>query len=84
MVQRMVRTLSKNGEQVATGDGTAVLGDPLVAVAWLANKLISQGRMLNAGDFILTGTMTPPQPMVAGDRFEAVFDHLGTVAIDIV
>ncbi len=77
-------TLSKNGEQVATGDGAAVLGDPLVAVAWLANKLISQGSMLNAGDIILTGTMTPPQPMVAGDRFEAVFDHLGTVAIDIV
>lgn len=83
-LKNLAVTLSKNGEQVATGDGTAVLGNPLVAVAWLANKLISQGRMLNAGDIILTGTMTPPQPMVAGDRFEATFDHLGSVAIDIV
>lgn len=77
-------TLYKNGEQAATGDGTAVMGDPLVAVAWLANKLISQGQVLNTGDVILSGSMTPPLPIASGDRFEAKFDHLGSVSVHVI
>jgi 2-keto-4-pentenoate hydratase len=30
--------LKKNGEEVASATGAAVLGDPARAVAWLANK----------------------------------------------
>jgi 2-keto-4-pentenoate hydratase len=76
-------TLRKNGEIVAQGDGTAVLGDPLAAMAWLANTLIAHGRPLQPGDIVLTGSMTPPQPMAPGDRFEADFPGLGSVAVTI-
>src|SRR5829696_9202334 len=31
--------LKKNGEEIASATGAAVLGDPARAVAWLANKL---------------------------------------------
>lgn len=36
--------LRKNGEVVSTGIGAACLGDPLAAVAWLANTLGELGR----------------------------------------
>lgn len=36
-------TLSGNGETAATGEGRAVLGDPLNAVAWLARRLGDYG-----------------------------------------
>jgi 2-keto-4-pentenoate hydratase len=48
-----------NGEEVATGDGAQVMGHPLEALVWLANKLHSQGRSLKAGEIVLTGSMTP-------------------------
>ena len=37
---------TKNGEVVATGAGAAALGDPLAAVAWLANTLAPMGVTL--------------------------------------
>jgi 2-keto-4-pentenoate hydratase len=76
-------TLQKDGAQVAEGSGIAVLGDPLAAVAWLANKLAEQERSLQAGDIVLTGSMTPPLPFAAGDRFEADFPGIGKVAVAI-
>jgi len=48
-----------DGAEVATGDGAQVMGHPLEALVWLANKLRSQGRSLKAGEIVLTGSMTP-------------------------
>ena len=36
--------------------GRAVLGSPLTAVAWLANKLGSFGAGIRAGDVVLSGS----------------------------
>ena len=47
-----------NGEVVQTGNGAAVLGHPLEALVWLANTLSAQGRTLQAGAPVLTGSMT--------------------------
>ena len=76
-------TLHNGGEMVAEGTGEAVLGDPVGAVAWLANKMVEHERGLQAGDIVLTGSMTPPLPFAAGDEFEADFTGLGKVAICI-
>ncbi len=46
---------TRNGEVVATGAGAAALGDPLAAVAWLANTLAPMGVTLPAGSVIMTG-----------------------------
>jgi 2-keto-4-pentenoate hydratase len=50
---------SINGEWAETGRGRDVLGHPLEAVVWLANKLAERGTGLTAGQIVMTGSMTP-------------------------
>jgi 2-keto-4-pentenoate hydratase len=64
-----------------TGHGKNVLGDPRVALAWLANELRGLGITLRAGQVVTTGTCHPPLPIQSGDRVEADFGVLGKVAV---
>lgn len=63
------------------GHGKNVLGDPRIALAWLANELRGLGIILRAGEVVTTGTCHPPLPIQAGDRFVADFGALGKVAV---
>src|ERR1700742_4486855 len=63
------------------GHGKNVLGDPRVALAWLANELRELGITLRAGEVITTGTCHPPLPIAADDRMEADFGELGKVSV---
>ncbi len=72
---------SKNGEVVATAAGAAALGDPLAAVAWLANTLSPMGVTLPAGAVIMTGALHAMVPVEPGDVFVADFDRLGPITI---
>lgn len=72
---------SKNGEVIATGAGAAALGDPLAAVAWLANTLAPMGVTLPAGSVIMTGALHAMVPVAPGDVFRAEFDRLGPITI---
>ncbi len=77
----MVVVLKKNGEEVARGNSEAVMGDSAAAVAWLVNKMADHNLSLKAGELVLSGTLTPPQPVQAGDHFEAEFSTLGKVSV---
>ncbi|NJN15079.1 MAG: 2-keto-4-pentenoate hydratase [Oscillochloris sp.] len=77
-------TLLHNGESAAQASGANVLGSPLNALAWLANRMADHGAYLRAGDLVLAGSLTPLTPIAPGDRFEAVFDHLGSVRVSFV
>jgi 2-keto-4-pentenoate hydratase len=63
------------------GHGKNVLGDPLVALTWLANELRQLGLTLRAGEVVTTGTCHPPLPIAAGDLFEADFGSIGKVSV---
>jgi 2-keto-4-pentenoate hydratase len=63
------------------GHGKNVLGDPRVALAWLANELRTLGITLRAGEVVTTGTCHPPLPIQSGDRVEADFGVLGKVLV---
>lgn len=74
-------TLARNGEQVSTGNGGAVLGDPLNVVGWLANHLAGRGYGLRDGDWISTGLTTEVINGARGDEMTADFGKLGTVSV---
>ncbi|MDB5582169.1 MAG: hydratase [Bradyrhizobium sp.] len=76
--QRPVITL--RGKQYI-GHGKNVLGDPLIALAWLANELRGLGVTLRAGEVVTTGTCHPPLPIQSGDLFEADFGVIGKVSV---
>jgi 2-keto-4-pentenoate hydratase len=63
------------------GHGKNVLGDPLMALTWLANELRQLGVTLKAGEVVTTGTCHPPLPIGAGDVFEADFGVIGRVSV---
>jgi 2-keto-4-pentenoate hydratase len=64
---------------ISTAAGAAVLGDPLQAVAWLANKMGEYGIPLKAGEVILSGSAAAAVPVQAGDVFHLTVDRLGDV-----
>jgi 2-keto-4-pentenoate hydratase len=68
-----------NGAEVATADGSAVLGHPFNSVVWLAEKLAQFGERVKAGDHIMSGSFTRQFPLNPGDRIEAAFAGIGTV-----
>jgi 2-oxopent-4-enoate/cis-2-oxohex-4-enoate hydratase len=71
-------TVTKNGEPLSEGYGSAVQGNPAQAVAWLANTLGSFGVTLDAGDIILSGSLVPLAWAVKGDVFEMMLHGIGS------
>lgn len=69
----------QNGTHVARGVGSNVLGDPRIALAWLANELLDQGMHLKAGEIVMTGTCVVPVPIKIGDHLIADFGAFGRV-----
>lgn len=77
-------TLLRDGEKIASATGEAVLGHPAASVAWLANALGELGRVLAAGEWVLSGSMTTASRAASGERYEAVFETLGQVSCRFV
>ena len=74
-------TMRRNGQDVGTGTGAAVMGNPLRALAWLANTLGARGIRLEAGHIILAGAMCAMVPVAAGDQVTAEFPGFGAVSV---
>src|SRR5439155_1156122 len=53
--------LTINGREIGTGKGGDVMGNPLNALAWLADKLAAVGTPLKRGTIVMTGSMVPIQ-----------------------
>lgn len=71
--------MALNGEQRSQGTGSSCLGNPLLAVRWLADVLSAMGTPLSAGDVVLTGALGPMAAVAAGDVVEATISGLGRV-----
>jgi 2-keto-4-pentenoate hydratase len=68
-----------NGQAVDGGTGSAVLGDPVNSVVWLANRLADFSLHISAGDLIMTGSFTRQHAISRGDAISASFAGLGGV-----
>jgi 2-keto-4-pentenoate hydratase len=75
------RPLISLSERTYIGHGKNVLGDPRVALTWLANELRQLGITLRAGQVVTTGTCHPPLPIQSGDHVAADFGALGKVSV---
>ena len=73
--------MERLGEPVSTGAGAACLGNPLIAVQWLASKMAEVGRPLVAGDIVMSGALGAMVPARSGDYFEARINGLGSVRV---
>ncbi|MFK8022685.1 MAG: 2-oxo-hepta-3-ene-1,7-dioic acid hydratase [Ilumatobacter sp.] len=75
--------LSRNGVVEETGLGAGVLGDPVMGIVWLANRLQGIGIPLVAGETILAGSFTRPVDCRPGDHFSVDFGYLGQIELDV-
>lgn len=63
------------------GTGANVLGDPRIALTWLANQLSSLGITLEKGQVVTTGTCMVPLELEPGDTATADYGPLGRVSM---
>ncbi len=77
-------TVTKNGNPLSEGLGSAVQGNPLTAVAWLANTLGQYDIPFVAGDIILSGSLVPLEPVTAGDYLSLELSGIGSASVKFV
>ncbi|MDD9797737.1 MAG: 2-oxo-3-hexenedioate decarboxylase [Alphaproteobacteria bacterium] len=76
--------LSINDTEIERGTGAAVMGDPAISVAKLANMLAERNEILPAGSFVMTGGMTAAASVAKGDRMSVVYQGVETVTAQFV
>jgi len=59
-----------------------MMGNPLNALAWLADKLAAAGTPLRRGMLVTTGSMALIHP-IAGDRVSVEVSELGTADVAV-
>ncbi len=82
-LRRVEMQLTVNGEEAATGSGSACLGNPLNSVLWLADTMSQRGTPLQAGECIMTGSLCPMRPIALGDGLHAEIQGVGTVSAEL-
>jgi 2-keto-4-pentenoate hydratase len=83
-VHAVVRDAAGRTRLERSGEGSAALGDPRIALVWLVNQLSSLGITLEAGQFVSTGTCMQPLAIAPGDRVEADYGVLGRLAMSLM
>ena len=66
------------------GSGAEVLGDPRLALTWLANELSEHGMELEEGKFVTTRTCIVPLPVKPGDSVTGDYGDFGSIQVDFV
>jgi 2-keto-4-pentenoate hydratase len=75
-------SMTIDGATVSEGNGRACLGDPLIALAWLARTAQEHGVPLRAGEVVLSGALGPMVSAAPGNHVRADISGLGSVWIE--
>lgn len=76
--------LKVNGVQTQEGTTAETMdGDPLDAVAWLVQHLGKRGRVLRAGEPVMTGSIVQSQFVKPGDILEFAVDDMPPVHLNL-
>jgi 2-keto-4-pentenoate hydratase len=73
--------LRLNDTEIDSGVGAAVMGDPAVAVAWLANAVAGFGTEILPGQFVMSGSFTSAAFVHPGDQAFTTISGLGDVSV---
>lgn len=77
-------TMTVDDQESSTGAGVACLGDPLLALQWLARQARNFGEPLRSGQVVLSGALGPMRPVAPGATAIAKITGLGTVTAHFV
>lgn len=80
---RVKAELKLDGNSLAKGDSSEVLGNPLNSLQWLVKKLASQGLTLTAGQRVSSGTFVLPPHLQAGHYTCHFTSGLGDVDLQV-
>ncbi|MBI5110675.1 MAG: fumarylacetoacetate hydrolase [Rhodovulum sp.] len=72
-----------SGREIARSPGTAILGHPLDAVAWLVEDLGRAGITLKAGDMLSLGSFSPLSPPAPGRTVTARYEGLAGLPVEV-
>ena len=73
-----------NGVEVGRGTGALVMGNPLEALAWLANSRVKHGLApLKAGEFVMLGSVVETKWLDAGDEVRVEIEELGELTLSV-
>lgn len=78
---KLCAALQINGVVTHIGSGRAVMNDPVIAVAWLANALAPFGTTIEAGQFVMSGSFTAADFVHPGDRAAAHMPGFGAAHV---
>ena len=73
--------MSVNGAVLGSATAVEVLGDPLLSVCFMGNKLAEMGRSLKAGMVLMTGSIVASVPVQPADELHVGFTRLGALRI---
>ncbi|MDG2111825.1 MAG: hypothetical protein P8N02_04320 [Actinomycetota bacterium] len=73
-----------NGELEESGVASAVMGNPINSVAWLARKLDEFGVTLQAGHTVLSGSFIRARSIGVGDSVVADYGPLGQISFGVI
>jgi 2-oxo-3-hexenedioate decarboxylase/2-keto-4-pentenoate hydratase len=73
--------LTINGREIGRGVGADVMGHPLNALAWLANKKAEHGTPLRRGMVVMTGSIVATKFPEPGDHCQIEIEGLGTAEL---
>ncbi|HXJ32690.1 MAG TPA: hypothetical protein VMS22_01505 [Candidatus Eisenbacteria bacterium] len=75
--------LYRNGTEVSRREPKLLAMDPGAVLRHVSGLLARYGEWLEAGDWIIAGSLIQPLSVRAGDKIEADFGPLGKVAVEV-
>ncbi|MGB3376518.1 MAG: fumarylacetoacetate hydrolase family protein [Microbacterium sp.] len=78
---RVGMVIEHGGEPVSMGAGSACLGSPVTAVAWLAREVARRGNPLRAGEVVMSGALGSMVPAHSPGRYRLRLTGLGDVDV---
>jgi 2-keto-4-pentenoate hydratase len=81
---KIVGWIEGSSDEKREGKGGMVLGDPRIAMTWIANELAQLGVGLRKGEYVTTGTCVFPLTVKPGDKIVGDYGDMGRIEVKFV